>query len=433
MAESQAAESLTQRLAIGRLTRAGVLDRGALQRTHERFALPPRTSALDRLHRRIESATPSNARLPLVRIDRSIATDNAPSMNPSTSALAGATSVSAPTSEAARSPGDEHAARQTPSISRSGEFIARRVANTPGLVAGSMTSGILKHGQSSRDAAAPHSPIVAGAASTDTLYRMAAPNPAGVQALATSRLAQASNTDSTSMVRRPASPVHVAAPVLPINAAGQSTSSPPAIARSADAMVWRKPEGSVQASVQSVASTPSVATSSISGVSESFAMSGGVSPSSGTNDPPSRATGQRAPSAPASTGGLLRVSAWMTDHAASPVVWRTPNPTSLLPTATALAGTASSPTIAAAPTQLVLRKAMASTTANQSAIELPSITPSPPQIVARTTDESRRHAHAGTSTSSYDWNIDWITEQVGRRLARRLEIERERMGARSWR
>jgi len=83
----------------------------------------------------------------------------------------------------------------------------------------------------------------------------------------------------------------------------------------------------------------------------------------------------------------------------------------------------------------VLRKAVVSTTASehQSQIQPPSITPLPSQIVARSADESHRHAHAGTSTSSYDWNIDWITEQVGRRLARRLEIERERMGARSWR
>jgi hypothetical protein len=81
----------------------------------------------------------------------------------------------------------------------------------------------------------------------------------------------------------------------------------------------------------------------------------------------------------------------------------------------------------------VLRKAIVSTSASQSPIQPPSITPSPMQIVARTADEGHRGPHAGTYTSSHDWNIDWITEQVGRRLARRLEIERERMGARSWR
>jgi len=104
-----------------------------------------------------------------------------------------------------------------------------------------------------------------------------------------------------------------------------------------------------------------------------------------------------------------------------------------MPTVTVLAETTSSPTIAVAPTQLVLRKATMSTTASENHVQLPSITTAAPQIVARTTDERHRNAHAGTSTSSYDWNIDWITEQVGRRLARRLEIERERMGARSWR
>jgi hypothetical protein len=30
-------------------------------------------------------------------------------------------------------------------------------------------------------------------------------------------------------------------------------------------------------------------------------------------------------------------------------------------------------------------------------------------------------------------DIDWVTEQVGNRLARRLEVERERLGVRRWR
>jgi hypothetical protein len=420
MAESSAAESLTQRLAIGRLTRAGILDRGSLQRTHERFAFPPRTSALDRLHRRIESATPSNDSLPLARIDRSIAPDSAPSMSSITSAPAGGAAVSAPTGEGARSFGGETAARQTPSISRAGEFIARRVANTPGLVAtGSTTLGILKHAQASRDAAVPHSPIVAGAASPDTVNRMGhAASHAGAPALATAPLGQPSSADSTSVMKHSAT-------ALPMSAnAGPPTSSPPAIARSADATVWRKAEGSVQASVRSVASTPSVATSSING---------GVSPSSRTTGSSSRAAEPTAPSAAASTGGLPRVSAGVTGHAASPVVWRKPDPTAPIPAVTALAGTTASPTIAPAPTQLVLRKAMVSTTASQSPTQPPSITPSPTQILARTADEGHRATHASTYSSSHDWSIEWITEQVGRRLARRLEIERERMGERSWR
>jgi hypothetical protein len=97
------------------------------------------------------------------------------------------------------------------------------------------------------------------------------------------------------------------------------------------------------------------------------------------------------------------------------------------------ASTTTSPVNAAALTQLVLRKAVAGREASQRPIQPLSITPSPPQVIARTADDRHPVPLAGTSTSSYEWNIDWITEQVGRRLARRLEIERERMGARSWR
>lgn len=36
-------------------------------------------------------------------------------------------------------------------------------------------------------------------------------------------------------------------------------------------------------------------------------------------------------------------------------------------------------------------------------------------------------------TDATEMDIDWIAEQVGHRLARRLEVDRERMGVRQWR
>ena len=423
MAESPATESLMQRLAVGRLARAGVVDRESLQRTHDRFARSPRTSALDRLHRRIEPATPSSGSLPLVRIDRSndragsgsVATDSTTSMTPTTSAPAGTVAESAASDQRARFVAAERAARQAPSISRTGAFVARRTASTPGLIAaGSTTSGILNV-QSSHDAAVAHARVVAGAAPTAALHRTAerksepAASSVGLPAPAVTPLALASSAGSTPMIMRSASPS--------LGAATASPASPP-----------------------NVASTASPAAPSIvdRGVSESLAMSGaGGSSSKRTSISGSlsaRTVEQTAPSAAASIGELPRVSAGMTARAISPIIWRKSDPTSPpIPTVPALAATTSSPTIVAAPTQLVLRKAMVSPIASQSHVQLPSITPSAPQMVARTADESHRHAHANTSTSSHDWNIDWITEQVGRRLARRLEIERERMGARSWR
>jgi hypothetical protein len=87
-----------------------------------------------------------------------------------------------------------------------------------------------------------------------------------------------------------------------------------------------------------------------------------------------------------------------------------------------------------------------------SASPLPSLvmrtidTGSPPggrPAVATSAEMTNETVAAATSAdaapSSRSWrpaderNIEWITEQVGLRLARRLEIERERMGVRRWR
>jgi hypothetical protein len=86
---------------------------------------------------------------------------------------------------------------------------------------------------------------------------------------------------------------------------------------------------------------------------------------------------------------------------------------------------------------LVLRKPSNAARAN---ITPPSTTPSTPAIttqpaasvIARTAAPNPAPvAHRAVPTPPHD--IDWIAEQVGNRIARRLEIERERLGVRSWR
>jgi hypothetical protein len=84
----------------------------------------------------------------------------------------------------------------------------------------------------------------------------------------------------------------------------------------------------------------------------------------------------------------------------------------------------SQPIVGVAPTQLLLRKSDAApsgpTTTSPSASSVNA-----PVSAAASSDGTRSYGHEG--------NIDWIADQVGKRLLRRLEIDRERMGIRSWR
>jgi hypothetical protein len=93
---------------------------------------------------------------------------------------------------------------------------------------------------------------------------------------------------------------------------------------------------------------------------------------------------------------------------------------------------------AARPTApLILRKpssaAHATTTPTAATPSTPAVTPQPASsVIARTAAPSAAAApHRPIPTPPHD--IDWIAEQVGQRIARRLEIERERLGVRSWR
>jgi hypothetical protein len=67
------------------------------------------------------------------------------------------------------------------------------------------------------------------------------------------------------------------------------------------------------------------------------------------------------------------------------------------------------------------------------AISTPAITTAAPSTIARAPASPVASPHASTPVRADAAHIDWIAEQVGNRLARRFEIERERMGVRSWR
>src|SRR5512143_1513926 len=139
MSEAPVADSLVQRFAVRRLSGPGVIDRRALQRAHERSAPSSRSQLLDRLQRRVGPPSSVAESLPLVRAARSadvVATDS--NVGGGGRAPAHAQVVSAAT--AAANSGTPVAsgtlARTGPVSSRTPAIVARRVADTPGLVGG---------------------------------------------------------------------------------------------------------------------------------------------------------------------------------------------------------------------------------------------------------------------------------------------------------
>lgn len=96
-------------------------------------------------------------------------------------------------------------------------------------------------------------------------------------------------------------------------------------------------------------------------------------------------------------------------------------------------GPSLSPIASSAP--LVLRKsnAAASTTGGTPATAATTTSAVTTPLVARSATTSSHHAPAAARPTQHALDLDWVAEQVGQRIARRLEIERERLGVRSWR
>lgn len=461
MSETPAADSLVQRVAIGRLTGPGILDRRAMQRTYDRFAPSARLQALDRLYRRITPASATTESLPLVRVDRSIDRSIDPSVAATAESSRGASAplagdhavaaaaVSAATPGASGSSVGGLVARQALTVSRPGAFVARRIASTPGLIAGnSAASGVLKNAQHHGDVSGGQSAMAISATSMGTLQRMpdrVATSDASAGAQAVASTLGSSGAGATSTVMRAASQNQAAAassstgardglptPAERPRGAALSTTRADALTvqRKADLVVRTSAVGSPRAPLASAAPPAHATTGDVSRSTTTISSA----PQSIAKMPPLSSAGEPgAPSIAVVAGALPHVSAGNSGTAMPPVLQRKSNATVPIPAVRALASATTSPSGAAAPTQLVLRKAVVGREVNQGPMQPPSITPLPSQIITRTADERHAAPHARTSPSSSDWNIDWITEQVGRRLARRLEIERERMGVRSWR
>jgi hypothetical protein len=431
-----APDSLPQRLAISRLAGPGMLDRSALQRARERFASPATTHALDRLGRHIVPATPGTESLPLVRIDRSVDRDVAAPTNavdgPASSASLGGERHVMPTAPMR----DVNAfavnliARHTPSIGRTTAFVARRSATMSGITGGlGAAQGILNNSKTSGDTPSAVRPsLVTGVVAKGMLQRVAngdggRPARAG-ESESTTPPALRADTGATSMVMRSASPP--SAPSSIGAPEGSPTASPlphvstDVVARSSEPVLRRK---SVAAQIPA---SPTVPTA------QAGAPPVAKLPAIAAEPPAPRRSGITGPLPLVPTGGPLpRVSARSGSHTSPSLLWRKGDVAAGNPVASPFPMAAASPTSSFAPTnptQLVLRKSVNSSGAGPAPHHPPATTP----VTARPSDMTSATPHADRATYS-PWDVDWITEQVSRRLARRLEIERERMGVRRWR
>lgn len=371
MSDTRSSDSLVQRLAVNRLAASGVLDHRALRRMPEKFSHAAGAHVLPRLHRRIEPSTGNTESLPLVRIDRSVdpsiasVTNSLPGASTSVATASGDGNVTRPSPDGSPTGAatvtsfvSDLVARQTPGITRTNELVARRVADSPGLIGtGRASNRLLER--------ANHSGTTA---------------PGTLPSITTTPVAPG-------VVQR----VVATAPASSIGEAGM----PPMTMRDASSMP--SPLRTATTGESAPATLPGVAVSS-------------VSPTS-----------------------IPLLSRKMDAAARLPV-------SSAAPITPALPVTTVSKTPSAAPVHLLFRKPDAAATASHPPTPAPTITRHAPSIASSPTGVVARMPVAPDATllgpasmHEHDPHLDWIAEQVGHRLARRLEVERERMGVRQWR
>ena len=419
MSDAAEIDSLSPRLAVGRLSSPGVLDRCALQRVHDRFAPSTRAHLLDRLQRRVTPATPGAESLPLVRIDRSADVEAAPSASVDTASggvAAGQSTTSAAPTGRAPSVSGNRITRSSPTISPTPAIVARRIADAPGLV-GSRSAPSRLFKRSEHAVASTATPLVvahAGAASP----LMQRDDESAVTPRATNAESAIANVPETSLAGADAPHGRgTATPAARVSARAAAPVSP--------SLLMRKPEASAQSSN---ASANAVSASRAAGASGTD----NLAPT--TTDGSLPAVSHHSTSAAvADTGPLTRVTSREPASGSSRLVWRKLDTTLHAPAAPALTATSATPSVSAPPPRLVLRKAVAAATSAGHPSQPPSIATAPASVIARTSDASGAGSQYGESNHAHDWNIEWIADQVGKRLARRLEIERERTGARQWR
>jgi len=404
MSETAQSDSLAQRLATGRLSNPGVLDRRVLQRAHDRFASSTRAHLLSRLQRRATRATAGAVSLPLARIDRSVDVEAPPP---------GFTGAAATPNSAPALIADSRNTRSAPTISRTPAIVARRIAQTAGLVGGESTVARLFERSQQSGTSATHAPDV-----------VASDAKGNAQSVAKRRVGRrGANTDSAvTNVSDSSQPSagHLTGRIASMHAPRTSARD---TGLASAALLMRRVDAREQGSVAGAgADSRSAAASPVRGVS---------SPTIGVASPPP-ATHQSASGSAAEPGSIaqtVRASA----AASSRLVWRRSDPPAPTPAARAVPAMTAAPAISVAPQRLVLRKAIVPATRAEGPLQTPSISSAPTSAIARTHDAHGTSTYHAETGHAHDWNLDWIAEQVGKRLARRLEIERERTGVRQWR
>jgi hypothetical protein len=378
MSGTLSTDSLGPRLVVQRLVAPGMLDRRALQRTQERLSHPASAHVLDRLHRRIGLASPDGGSLLLARVDRSADPDMVAHAERAAAPLA------ADGGMASRVGSGSGPGAATPATTGVG-----RTISTVGLVARPNVPAITRAGQviARRVAVVPSlggTPRVAARLTSRTDPGLAAAlgtPPSGTGSAAPPILVQRI-TDHGGDIR--------GAPASSIAAAPTATSAS-----------GQEGQGSVLAS-----SSLPISTTRDALRADAFRRVGNTSAGPRATANPSRGftpilmRKASAPAPSAGSSGLLTVGA-------QPMV------------------------VSTAPTPLVLRKHAAAVRTDPSHPTRSAIGPSPTDAIVP--EAAPAAATEGAWRSADLSTIDWIAEQVAHRLARRLEIERERMGVRSWR
>ena len=373
MADEHAGDAMTQRLAVQRMTAPGVIDRSTLQRAPQASTVAS-AGLVDRLQRRAATSEANGAHgaLPL--------------------ASSVARRASGETHEQSASPASPSSANGTASTplvtARATATVARRAEPGASSSITGTTPASLEIARAV--SAAPHARATAGipTASAQASLSLSAPTSAvarGVVQRVPERGRSPAPTTSettTAASRAPSTPAGNGLPPAISSASGPSAS----LARTPSSSNGATPAPAVSTARWPVVTASSVAQTSMPHVSRKVDTTARSTPSSSGADRPSFS--------PSPVVG----------NAATPLVMRRPDITAHGP----------------APT-------------SPPAISSPAITTSAPSTIARAPASPVASPHVASPGRADAAQIDWIAEQVGNRLARRFEIERERMGVRSWR
>ena len=413
LSDSPSSGSLVNRLAVARLVAPGVLDQRKLQSVAQRFAAPtPGASTVGRLMQRGQATTPSVPSAAGLVLTRPRILEEL-SQHPE---------VSEP------SP----ARRDAASAISVGERMAWR-ASVP-RQAGGPVAGLNGASHSSvAHAAVPGAPDISHTANTPNRSLAFAP----IQRMADGggviqRVVDRSVSSSSGSER--ARGAAVAAPAayngsathLPLakalspNEADPIPLAGPPAAASGQPILMRKADASAALPVAHP-------------ISRARAANGGLT-FAGTGTDIGTSAG---PVAPRLIAGVLSPHAM---PAPTRMLWRKPSAGAGESAAAPLASASSAaPAISITRTtqSLVFRKSLA-VPATPPATDTPSITRAPTSVISRKAEAPASKAKdapisAPAAARDRPIDLDWMTREVSSRLARQLEIERERLGVRTWR